>query len=354
MADKTLHKRRHFDVNIPFENSEPVIVKILLEIKPEWSKEKREFKYFTEGISNKLVGCMLQNGSEKDLIMFRLYGNRTELFIDREQELVNVEFLHARGFAPKLYATFENGYCCGFIPGRTLETEEMSDEHLSALIAKKLARVHAIELPSDFKTGEPCAFSMIEKFLSVLPDKFDDDVKQTRYEKEILSKVNVVDELKLLKDKLGNCNVPLVYCHNDLLVKNIIRNKEDDDVSFIDYEYGAYNYSAFDIGNHFNEFGGVVIDPDYSLYPNKDFQLKWLRIYLEEKAKVQGTGDVITEEQLEKLYVQVNQFALVSHLFWGVWALLQANFSSIDFDFLLYSRNRLYEYLRRKDEFLNL
>ena len=181
MADKTLHKRRHFDVNIPFENSEPVIVKILLEIKPEWSKEKLEFKYFTEGISNKLIGCMLQNGSEKDLIMFRLYGNRTELFIDREQELVNVEFLHARGFAPKLYATFENGYCCGFIPGRTLETEEMSDKHLSALIAKKLARVHAIELPSDFKTGEPCAFSMIEKFLSVLPDKFDDHVKQTRW-----------------------------------------------------------------------------------------------------------------------------------------------------------------------------
>lgn len=29
-----------------------------------------------------------------------------------------------------------------------------------------------------------------------------------------------------------------------------------DDVSFIDYEYGGYNYSAFDIGNHFNEFGG--------------------------------------------------------------------------------------------------
>lgn len=33
---------------------------------------------------------------------------------------------------------------------------------------------------------------------------------------------------------------------------------------------------------------GVVIDPDYGLYPSKDYQLKWLRIYLEEKAKVQG------------------------------------------------------------------
>lgn len=30
-----------------------------------------------------------------------------------------------------------------------------------------------------------------------------------------------------------------------------------DEISFIDYEYGAYNYCAFDIGNHFNEYGGI-------------------------------------------------------------------------------------------------
>ncbi len=29
-----------------------------------------------------------------------------------------------------------------------------------------------------------------------------------------------------------------------------------DKVTFIDYEYGAYNYVAFDIGGHFNEFAG--------------------------------------------------------------------------------------------------
>lgn len=27
-------------------------------------------------------------------------------------------------------------------------------------------------------------------------------------------------------------------------------------VHFIDYEYAGYNYQAFDIGNHFNEFAG--------------------------------------------------------------------------------------------------
>ena len=85
----------------------------------------------------------------------------------------------------------------------------------------------------------------------------------------------------------------------------------------------------------------MVIDPDYSLYPSKDYQLKWLRIYLEEKAKVQGNdtllylktgwhfaiplcflhvyislniglGHIVTQEQVEKFYVEVNKFALVS------------------------------------------
>ncbi|XP_028417084.1 probable ethanolamine kinase isoform X3 [Dendronephthya gigantea] len=106
---------------------------------------------------------------------------------------------------------------------------------------------------------------MIGKFLSVLPERFEDDLKQERvifelifktlerafqtrldlitkdfwYEKEILNKINVVDELKLLKDLLSEADVPLSYSHNDLLVKNIVYNKDEDKISFIDYEYGA-------------------------------------------------------------------------------------------------------------------
>ena len=36
----------------------------------------------------------------------------------------------------------------------------------------------------------------------------------------------------------------------------------------IDYEYGAPNYSAYDIANHFDEFCGVE-EVDYNLYPSK-------------------------------------------------------------------------------------
>lgn len=30
-------------------------------------------------------------------------------------------------------------------------------------------------------------------------------------------------------------------------------------MKFIDYEYADYNYQAFDIGNHFNEFAGGYV-----------------------------------------------------------------------------------------------
>lgn len=53
-------------------------------------------------------------------------------------------------------------------------------------------------------------------------------------------------------------NSPVVFCHNDLLLGNVIYNSDNESVTFIDYEYAGMNYQAFDIGNHFNEFAGIT------------------------------------------------------------------------------------------------
>lgn len=44
-----------------------------------------------------------------------------------------------------------------------------------------------------------------------------------------------------------------------LLLKIFIFVSRVGDVQFIDYEYSGYNYLAYDIGNHFNEFAGMVV-----------------------------------------------------------------------------------------------
>lgn len=59
---------------------------------------------------------------------------------------------------------------------------------------------------------------------------------------------------------------PLVFGHNDLLSGNILILQQPGfdpaspdrtgRVVFIDYEYGAYTFRDFDIGNHFTEYAG--------------------------------------------------------------------------------------------------
>jgi len=53
--------------------------------------------------------------------------------------------------------------------------------------------------------------------------------------------------------------------------------------------------------------------------------------------------------------VQANKYALLSHLFWHIWAKIQAKISDIpNFDYEDYGKKRLNEYYKRKEEFLNL
>lgn len=77
-------------------------------------------------------------------------------------------------------------------------------------------------------------------------------------------------------------------------------------------------------------FVGVDV-VDYRYYPSKEFQLKWLRSYLE---VYHGPEKCVTERDVHVLYVQTNKFALASHFLWTVWALIQAEHSTIDFDFV--------------------
>jgi ethanolamine kinase len=62
---------------------------------------------------------------------------------------------------------------------------------------------------------------------------------------------------------LENIGSPIVFSHNDLLLNNIILQRDTGgnpvNVAFIDYEYAMLNYQAFDIANHFIEFAGMYM-----------------------------------------------------------------------------------------------
>lgn len=128
---------------------------------------------------------------------------------------------------------------------------------------------------------------------------------------------------------LYTINSPIVFAHNDLLMKNIVFDPNTDRLYFIDFEYSAPNFLSFDIANHFCEYSGQ--DPfDLDLYPSKEHQLNWIAVYLKFYDELNGQTDgdsgrteAIDEQRIEQLYLQVQKCSLASHLLWGSWALLQ-------------------------------
>ena len=66
--------------------------------------------------------------------------------------------------------------------------------------------------------------------------------------------------------------------------------------------------------------GAVIIrlfagtdDLDFSRYPDKEYQLEWIRYYLGCKAEQNGGSEIdVTDRDVEDFYVKTNKFALVS------------------------------------------
>ncbi len=130
-----------------------------------------------------------------------------------------------------------------------------------------------------------------------------------------------------------------VLAHNDLLSGNVLFSEAEGAVRFVDYEYGACSYAAFDVANHFCEYAGF--DSDFELgFPTRAVRDDFIDAYLGPGA---AASDVAAFSDI------VEFFVLPDHLFWGTWAVVQARWSPIDFDFMEYARLRLagFDYHRR-------
>ncbi|XP_069196005.1 ethanolamine kinase 1 [Procambarus clarkii] len=315
-------------------------------IRPEWNQDKLKFKVYTDGITNQLIGVW--HDDKNTQLLVRVYGSMTEMFIDRDTEKSTFEVLNKAGCGPQLYATFENGLSYGFTEGIPVTPELVVREPIWKSVSQEMATYHKV------KKGDlehPILFRKLRSFLNITPSRFNDINKQKRIDECGYDKSLLIKETDELESCLTGLGCPVVFSHNDILLGNIIWNESTQKVGFIDYEYGGANYQAYDIGNHFNEFAGVD-EVDYSRYPCPDFQRQWLRSYLSHYQEI--PQEQVLDIDVEVWYVWVNKFALASHVFWGTWAMIQAYYSSIDFDFIGYGITRLNEYFKRKNQFLNL
>ncbi|XP_061780777.1 ethanolamine kinase 2 [Nerophis lumbriciformis] len=345
------HRLPHVDVDIDQEDPRAGVMAVLRAVRPHWSPEGVRLKTFTEGLTNRLLGCSV---AQSDTVLVRLYGKKTELFLDRQREVEMFQVFHAHGCGPEIYCSFRNGLCYQFVEGTVLEDPLLYQPSIYRLIAAEVGRIHSIRTPCS-RPPEPFLWTKVSHFLTLLRNSAVQTprTKSPAAGQQFPSLATLSAEAESLERHLSLVDSPTVMCHNDLLTKNIIHDRKQGRVKFIDFEYADYNYQAYDIGNHFNEFAGTQ-DVDYSRYPSPQLQNAWLEAYLESYKRCRGQDVTVTQAEVTRLNVQVCKFSLASNFFWGLWAVLQSQSSSIDFDFHRYAMVRLNRYFEKKEEYFSL
>lgn len=145
----------------------------------------------------------------------------------------------------------------------------------------------------------------------------------------------------------------LVFGHCDLLSGNVIIHPHQppsatvSTVSFIDYEYATPSPAAFDIANHFAEWGGF--ECAYHALPTRSQRRRFLREYLSSYQSHLPTNPpdqppATADQAVDSLFTEVDLFRGIPGFYWGIWALIQATISQIDFDYAAYAEVRLGEY----------
>ena len=81
----------HMDITVDISTKERMkagAVEVIRTVRPSWEQELVEWKVFSDGITNKLLGAWCRD--KMDMVLVRVYGAGTEKIIDRKVELENM------------------------------------------------------------------------------------------------------------------------------------------------------------------------------------------------------------------------------------------------------------------------
>ncbi|XP_058841888.1 choline/ethanolamine kinase-like [Acipenser ruthenus] len=330
------------------------------------SEDDFQIGIISGGLSNLLYLCSLPDhvlgvGEEPRKVLLRVYGAILQGVDSLVLESVMFAILAERALGPQLYGIFPEGRLEQYIPSNRLLTEQLRVPDLSGEIAVKMCRFHGMVMP--FNKEPKWLFGTIERYMKqILTLKFTKEAHLKKFNK--LMRYNLPAEMESLRALLESTASPVVFCHNDVQEGNILMLADRDPSSkeklmLIDFEYSSYNYRGFDIGNHFCEW---IYDYTYDQwpffkatlenYPSREQQLHFLRHYLSEFSGIKE--DVERDDRAkieEEMIIETNRFALASHFLWGLWSIIQAKLSTIEFGYMDYAHSRFDAYFKQKKLF---
>jgi len=291
------------------------------EIYPAWQGLPLEISELSGGITNKLYRVKSERGD----LAVRIWGDKTELFIDRDSEAHALEEMARIGVSSELVSYMpEIGVTIvGFIDGGiVLTNDHFLDETLYPPILDAIRRIHdsGVHLKKIF---HPLA--EVKKMAAILEGL---DVSYPEFDI-----AGTIACLERISDVINIPEEAYTACHNDLLADNFILIKDEfrDRYAFplyiIDWEYAGMAPRHYDIADMFQE------------------------ILVPRRAEEKIVREYCRDREFDRNLYYVDLFKPFPDIFWFLWSLIQLNISTIRFDFYEYGRKK-YENARDNIAFL--
>lgn len=266
---------------------EEVVAKI-----PEWNGRGVSIVALSGGLTNSNFKVEVDGTP----YFVRVPGASTELLaIDRNNEVHNTQAASAAGVAPRVlhHVPEYNVMVLEFLNGRTMSKDSLNEPGQPARMAQSIKRLHAgPRFLLDFNM-----FRLTEYYLSLCRDR---DIKIP------VGYLEHVPTFQRIEQALNVKPLETVPCNNDLLAENYIDDGRQ--LWLIDYEYSGNNDPTFELGNTCQE----------------------MQFNEEQIAEV---CTAYFGEAYPAMIARMKLNMIMSDVGWGLWAAIQANISTIDFDF---------------------
>ncbi len=264
-----------------------------------WRGRDVKVSSLSGGLTNE--NYLVEAGGER--YVMRIPGTSTELLsIDRDNEVYNARAAASTGIGPAVLEHIPqlDIMVLEFIPGETMSAQTLQSERMARRMAESFKRLHAA--PRFLKDFD--MFRLIEDYLRIVEEH------EVRIPSDYRGRLPLVADIERAV-KVGA--LPNVSCHNDLLCANFIDDGHC--LRIVDYELSGNNDACFDLGNTAQE---ASFDDA-------------LRAVL-----CEAYFGRLDRQQLARM----NLFALMSDVGWTLWGAIQANISTLDFDFTDYYTTR--------------
>ena len=258
----------------------------------DWTGRRISIQPLSGGLTNSNYRVVV----DETPYFIRVPGESTELLaIDRKNEYHNSKAAAEAGVAPPVlyHLTEYDVMVLKFLEGRTMSSDSLNESGMPTRMAQSIRKLHAgPRFFSDFNM-----FRLTEYYLKICRER------KIKVPEGYLERMPLVAQIeKALSVHL----LPTVPCNNDLLAENYIDDGKQ--LWLIDYEYSGNNDPCFELGNTCQE---MQFD---------DAQINEVCVaYFGE-----ATADKIARMKLNMIMSDVG---------WGLWAAIQAEISTIDFDF---------------------